>query len=110
MDFRFTEEQDKLKQEVRQFLEGELKKDTFEVHCDAWMGGYSPEFSRKIGERGWIGLCWPKECYGKGKSYIHRMVLTEEIIRYGAPAAAHWFADEILKNIIAIRGLQLPSS
>ncbi len=93
MNFKFTEEQEKLRQEVRQFLEGELKKGTFEVRCDAWMGGYSPEFSHKIGERGWIGLCWPKECYGKGKSYIDRMVLTEEIVRYGAPAAAHWFAD-----------------
>lgn len=93
MNFKFTEEQEKLRQEVRQFLEGELKKGTFEVRCDAWMGGYSPEFSHKIGERGWIGLCWPKECYGKGKSYIDRMVLTEEIVRYGAPAAVHWFAD-----------------
>ena len=93
MDFRFTGEQENLRQEVRQFLEGELKNGTFEVRCDAWMGGYSPEFSHKIGERGWIGLCWPEECYGKGKSYIDRMVLTEEIVRYGAPAAAHWFAD-----------------
>jgi alkylation response protein AidB-like acyl-CoA dehydrogenase len=93
MDFCFTEEQEKFRQEVVQFLEDELKQGNFEVHCDAWMGGYSPEFSHKMGERGWIGLCWPKECYGQGKSYIDRMVLTEEIVRYGAPAAAHWFAD-----------------
>jgi alkylation response protein AidB-like acyl-CoA dehydrogenase len=93
MEFRFTEEQERLRQEIRQFLEGELKNGSFEVHCDAWMGGYSPEFSRKIGQRGWIGLCWPREWYGQGKSYMDRMVLTEEIVRYGAPAAAHWFAD-----------------
>ena len=93
MEFRFTEEQEKLRQEIRQFLEEELKNGNFEVHCDAWMGGYSPEFSRKIGQRGWIGLCWPREWYGQGKSYMDRMVLTEEIVRYGAPAAAHWFAD-----------------
>lgn len=93
MEFRFTEEQEKLRQEIRQFLEEELKNGSFEVHCDAWMGGYSPEFSRKIGQRGWIGLCWPREWYGQGKSYMDRMVLTEEIVRYGAPAAAHWFAD-----------------
>jgi alkylation response protein AidB-like acyl-CoA dehydrogenase len=93
MEFRFTEEQENLRQEIRQFLEEELKNGNFEVHCDAWMGGYSPEFSRKIGQRGWIGLCWPREWYGQGKSYMDRMVLTEEIVRYGAPAAAHWFAD-----------------
>ena len=93
MEFRFTEEQENLRQEIRQFLEVEIKNGSFEVHCDAWMGGYSPEFSRKIGQRGWIGLCWPREWYGQGKSYMDRMVLTEEIVRYGAPAAAHWFAD-----------------
>ena len=93
MEFYFTEEQERFRQEVIQFLEDELQQGNFEVHCDAWMGGYSPEFSRKMGERGWIGLCWPKECYGQGKSYMDRMVLTEEIVRYGAPAAAHWFAD-----------------
>jgi len=93
MDFRFTEEQEKLRQEVIQFLEDELKQGNFQVHCDAWMGGYSPEFSHKMGQRGWIGLCWPKDCCGQGKSYIDRMVVTEEIVRYGAPAAAHWFAD-----------------
>ncbi len=93
MDFRFTEEQEKLRQEVSQFLEEELKKGSFDVRCDAWMGGYAPEFSRKLGERGWIGLCWPKDCYGQGKSYMDRMVLTEELLHYGAPAAAHWFAD-----------------
>lgn len=93
MDFCFTEEQERFRQEVVEFLEDELKQGSFEVHCDAWMGGYSPELSRKMGEKGWIGLCWPTDCYGQGKSYIDRMVLTEEIVRYGAPAAAHWFAD-----------------
>lgn len=93
MDFRFTAEQEKLRQEVRSFLDDELKKGTFTTHCDAWMGGYSKEFSRKMGEKGWIGYCWPKDYHGQGKSYIDRLVITEEIVRYGAPAASHWFAD-----------------
>ena len=93
MDFRFSEEEEKFRKEVRGFLEDQLRKGSFEVHCDAWLGGFSPEFSRKMGEKGWIGLCWPKEYYGKGRSYIYRLVLTEELLRYGAPAAAHWFGD-----------------
>jgi len=93
MDFRFTDEEEEFRKEVRDFLEGELGKGSFEVHSDAWLCGFSPEFSRKLGEKGWIGLCWPKEYHGKGKSYIHRLVLTEELLRYGAPAAAHWFGD-----------------
>jgi len=93
MDFRFTDEEVEFRKEVRDFLEGELRNSSFEVHSDAWLCGFSPEFSRKMGEKGWIGLCWPKEYYGKGKSYIYRLVLTEELLRCGAPAAAHWFGD-----------------
>jgi len=93
MDFSFNREQEDFRKQVVQFLEDELKQGSFEVRCDAWMGGYSPEFSHKLGRKGWIGLCWPRECYGQGKTYVDRMVLTEELLRYGAPAAAHWFAD-----------------
>jgi alkylation response protein AidB-like acyl-CoA dehydrogenase len=93
MDFRFTDEEDEFRKEVRDFLEGELRNSSFEVHSDAWLCGFSPEFSRKMGEKGWIGLCWPKEYYGRGESYIYRLVLTEELLRCGAPAAAHWFGD-----------------
>ncbi|MFA5374402.1 MAG: acyl-CoA dehydrogenase family protein [Dehalococcoidia bacterium] len=93
MDFKFTEEQEKLRKQVREFLEDELNKGGFTTHCDAWMGGYSADFSKKMGDKGWIGYCWPKDHYGQGKSFIDRLVITEEIVQYGAPAAAHWFAD-----------------
>lgn len=93
MHFLFTDEEEAFRKEVRDFLEAELRKRSFQVSADAWLCGYSPEFSRKIGEKGWIGLCWPRECYGQGKSYTYRLVLTEEILRYGAPGAAHWFGD-----------------
>lgn len=104
MDFRFTEEEEAFRKEVRGFLEEELRKGSFEVRSDAWLCGFSPEFSRKIGEKGWIGLCWPEEYYGKGKSYVYRMVLTEELLRYGAPVAAHWFADRQIGPSIVRHG------
>ena len=93
MDFRFTEEEEELRSEVRDFLEAELRNGSFEVHSDAWLCGFSPALSHKIAEKGWIGLCWPKEYYGQGKSHIYRMVVTEELLRYGVPAAAHWNGD-----------------
>jgi alkylation response protein AidB-like acyl-CoA dehydrogenase len=55
--------------------------------------GYSPEFTRKVARKGWIGLTWPKEYGGQERSNIDRLVLTEEMLRYGAPAACHWFTD-----------------
>ena len=102
MDFKFTEEQERFRQEVRDFLEEEIRQGTFKPSCDAWIQGYSPEFTKKVARRGWIGLTWPKEYGGQGRSNIDRFILTEEMLRYGAPAACHWFADrQIGSSIIA---------
>jgi alkylation response protein AidB-like acyl-CoA dehydrogenase len=93
MDFEFSQEQQKFRQEVKDFLEEELRKGTFQPRCDAWIQGYSPEFTKKVAKKGWLGLTWPKEYGGQGRSHIDRLILTEEMLRYGAPAACHWFAD-----------------
>jgi alkylation response protein AidB-like acyl-CoA dehydrogenase len=33
MDFKFTEEQEELRKQVRDFIEDELKKGSFQTHC-----------------------------------------------------------------------------
>ena len=102
MEFGFSEEQERFRKEVRDFLEGELEKGSFEAEDDAWVIGYSPEFSRRLGERGWIGLTWPREYGGGGLSYLDRLIYTEEVLRYGAPVGAHWFAErQIGPSILA---------
>jgi len=104
MDFGFTEEQNKFRQEVRHFLEEEMKKGYWEPACDAWIQGFDPEFTKRVAQRGWIGLTWPKEYGGQGLSYIDRLILTEEMLRYGAPAACHWFADRQIGGSIVTYG------
>ncbi len=106
MDFKFTEEQEAFREEVRNFLEEELKKGTFEPTCDGWIQGYSPEFTKKVAEKGWIGLTWPREYGGGERSNIERLVLTEEMLRYGAPAACHWFADRQIGRAIIAYGTE----
>jgi len=93
MDFAFTEEQEKFRKEVRDFLEGEIKQGLWEPECDAWIERYDPGFTKRVAAKGWIGLTWPKEYGGQGRSFVDRLILTEEMLRYGAPAACHWFAD-----------------
>jgi len=93
MDFEFSPEQKKFRQEVRDFLEEELRQGTFKPSCDAWIQAFSPEFTKKVVKKGWIGLTWPKEYGGQERSHVDRFILTEEMLRYGAPAACHWFAD-----------------
>src|SRR5262247_570279 len=89
MDFALTPEQQAFRAEIRAFLAQEVTS----THEDGWITGYSPEFSRKLGARGWIGLTWPQKYGGGEKSYLDRVILTEELLRAGAPVAAHWLGD-----------------
>jgi len=106
MDFSFTEEQKKFRQEVRGFLEEEIRQGLWEPSCDAWIQAYNPEFTKRVAQKGWIGLTWPKEYGGQGRSYIDRVILTEEMLRYGAPAACHWFADRQIGGSIVTFGTE----
>ncbi|RDW17516.1 acyl-CoA dehydrogenase [Oceanobacillus arenosus] len=91
--FDFTEEQKVFRNEVRSFLQEEKEKGTFESKCDSWLSGYDPAFSEKLGQKGWIGMTWPKEYGGTERSAIERYIVIEELLAIGAPVAAHWFAD-----------------
>lgn len=90
---QFTEEQKQFRQEVRSFLKQHIEKGTFETRCDSWLSGSNPDFSKLVAEQGWIGMTWPKQYGGKERSTLDRYILTEEFLAYGAPVAAHWFAD-----------------
>ncbi len=104
MDFRFTEEQIAFRQEVRAFLEDEMKQGRWRPSCDAWIMGHDPEFTKRVAAKGWIGLTWPREYGGQGRSFIDRLIITEEMLRYGAPAACHWFADRQIGGAIVHYG------
>jgi alkylation response protein AidB-like acyl-CoA dehydrogenase len=68
-------------------------RDRFTPRCDAWLRGCDPEFSRALAARGWIGLTWPAEYGGSAASNAARQVVTEELLRAGAPVADHWMGD-----------------
>jgi len=106
MDFELSEEQHKFRQEARDFLEEELKQGLWQPSCDAWIMGFDPAFTKRVAQRGWIGLTWPKEYGGQGRSFIDRLILTEEMLRYGAPAACHWFADRQVGGAIVHYGTE----
>ena len=106
MDFSFTEEQNKFRLEVRDFLEEEIKNGYWEPTCDAWIQAFDPEFTKRVAQKGWIGLTWPKEYGGHERSHIDRLILTEEMLRYGAPAACHWFGDRQVGGAILSFGSQ----
>lgn len=93
MRFHFTKEQDAFRQEVRDFVMKEIAIGSFETKMGEPLGEASPEFSRKMAARGWIGLTWPMQDGGQGRSYIDKMILYEELIKVQAPIGHHLMAD-----------------
>lgn len=91
-----------LRMEVRDFLAIELKDRTPQQRAASW-SGYDRAFSRKMGERGWLGMTWPKRYGGHERSALERYVVLEEMLAAGAPVGYHWVADRqsgpsILRN------------
>jgi hypothetical protein len=82
-----------LRTEIREFIREELNNGSFEPKSDCWLSGSSLEFSKKLGDHGWIGMTWPTKYGGRGLSAIERYVVTEELLTAGAPVARHWIAD-----------------
>lgn len=82
-----------LRAEVRALVASWLAAGRFRPRCDAWLRGYDAEFSQALAKHGWIGMTWPTELGGGRRSSSARLVLTEELLRAGAPVARHWIAD-----------------
>jgi len=93
MDFGFTEEQEKFRHEVRNFLEEKVKSGAFKVSSNGWVEGHSKEFSKEMSKRGLVGMTWPKEYGGQERTYIDRTILMEEMLTYQAPIGYHFLGD-----------------
>jgi len=89
---RIPAEDEALRAEVRAFLADAVQALPPHVRARSW-GGYSTEFSRRLGARGWIGVTLPPQYGGAGRSAFARYVLVEEFLACGAPVGSHWIAD-----------------
>lgn len=88
MDLRFTTAQEEWRDEVRAFLDAELPPEQafdheFDEDEDRW--AFALAFTRKVAEKGWIGLTWPVEYGGLGRSAAERLIMAEEFIYRDAP-------------------------
>ena len=87
MDYRFTDEEESFRAEVRTFLRSELPEDwdfdPFELTEDKW--DFARDFTKKLAGKGWVAPAWPKEYGGQGMPYMKQVVLSEEIAYHRAP-------------------------
>ncbi|HEY7067159.1 MAG TPA: acyl-CoA dehydrogenase family protein [Chloroflexota bacterium] len=91
MDVRFTPEQEAWREEVIAFLRQEITpafREEFEQE-DAAVSYGSRAFSRKLAERGWLTLHWPREYGGQERSFIDQAILNEQLGYFQAPTGSH---------------------
>ena len=90
---RLPPECEKLRKEVRAFLAEEIAAGTFDPHKPNREDTDAPEFSRRVGARGWLGMTWPKKYGGHERSFLERYVVTEEMRVANAPTRRFFVAD-----------------
>jgi hypothetical protein len=94
-----------LQAEVRQFLATELPRGSFTPGLG--MGApKDPAFSKKLADRGWVGMALPRRYGGHDRSAVDRFVVVEELLRWGAPIGHHWVADRQTGSVIARFGTE----
>lgn len=81
-----------LRAEVREFVSRECGSIPAVRRANSW-ARFDADFSRKLGERGWIGMTFPKQYGGQERSLLERYAVVEELLAAGAPVAAHWISD-----------------
>lgn len=94
-----------LRAEVREFLKAECKQYTPVHRSNSW-DAYDAEFSRKLGERGWLGMTLPKAYGGHERGPLERYVVVEELLAAGAPGGFHWIADRQSGPLLARYGTE----
>jgi len=104
MDLRLSPEQEQLRQKVREFLIHDPAARERPMREDGWISGWDPAFSKRLGKLGLIGITWPRRYGGSERSYLDRLIVTEELLLHGAPVAAHWFGDRQIGPALLAHG------
>ena len=87
MDFRFDDEHEEFRREIRAFVAAELPSgwgsDARNDREDGTKesGEVARAFQRKLADRGWLTLAWPKEHGGLGAGPMQQLVYNEEMSR-----------------------------
>ena len=87
MNYEFTEDQKKFRDDIRSFLEEEVPPERQEIFGVETEGQHEFSYSiaRKLAARGWLAIGWPKEYGGGGRSQIEQAILNEEMGYRRAP-------------------------
>ena len=96
MDFKFSEDQQLLKQSIRDFLAKECPS-TFVREMEADEKGHTRELWRRMAELGWMGLPFPEKYGGQGGDLLDLAIMMEEMGRACLPGP--FFSSAVLGGL-----------
>ncbi len=84
MNLAFTEKEEKLRRELREFARKELPPDWHvggyaEEYCTDYGWEVAQRMTRKLAEKGWLTMPWPKEYGGLGATRTEYLIYREEM-------------------------------
>ncbi len=89
MEFQFGEEEERFRKEIRDFVKAELPSDwalgMFEEGEGEEGWAFIMSISKKLSEKGWLTMTWPREYGGQGASAWKALVYAEEVGYWGIP-------------------------
>jgi len=91
VDFRLTPEQEALKKEFEEFFEQEMKNAPPEMGTglEAMLSGegfpFHRQMVRKVAQKGWLVMAWPKEYGGQDAPIINQLIYSDVMGYYRAP-------------------------
>ena len=86
MEIGYTDEQEALRRELRDYYSALLTPEVEEKLANSH--GIGPDMRRVVKQMatdGWLGIGWPKEYGGQGRSAIEQFIFFDESMRSGAP-------------------------
>ncbi len=89
MDFAFGQQEENLRKEIRQFVRENIPSGNighiFEEEAIDEEWEFAMSISKKLSEKGWLTMSWPKEHGGMGASDWEKLIFMEEAAYWGIP-------------------------
>ena len=109
MDFKFTDEEESFRAELRNWLRQELPEgwagsvDDDEDSDLTWE--FTLETRKKLAQKGWLTMAWPEEYGGQNASHMMQVIFSEEMAYHRAPGR-DIFGTRMLAPTLMIHGTE----
>lgn len=110
MDFRFTNEEQEFRYEIRQYLQDTLGSEWAGIEPDAYFHEenwpHIRQLTLSLAKKGWLTLAWPKEYGGQGRTHVEQMIYNEEMAYFRAPTRDASTGTDLVGPTVMIYGTE----